>query len=255
MKSPSRIAADALALEVDEGEDLLPAESDGNCCLCGFPYCAGDFVILNPLKKVRQTFTNDADLANNLGVACKFCKSITARQPLQALMNSVSCKEGSFKILKDTHRAWFLMSPPEPPWVACVSDANVMSQHLVWFTPPTLDNNLMFIRHGRRLLQIRRKRLFVALDMCKEAAQIMLADSKNKRKVITHPYVFLDRNLTDYGHGQFTAHAMKLAATNQRMAEILYFLSANTLGETWALCTLAKKKHEVPVKPGRTILP
>jgi CRISPR type IV-associated protein Csf1 len=163
--------------------------------------------------------------------------------------NKVHTRQGSFVLTKDAERVAFFLQPPSPPYVVVLNEGTNTLHH-AWCAEVTLDNEQIAVRFGKQNLIIRHSKLMKAVELCEEAAQLLNENnnSKNKvKKVFTHPYKVLDRNLSDLNHGQFKDDSLLLAHTNPRMAEILDILSDNTLGETWALAALVKAKKEEPV--------
>lgn len=251
MLRPSKIVAEALGLE-PLGLDI--ANQDTTCCMCGSPIKEGEPVCWGPLQGAPN-FTDEFLMASRSNVSCQWCSRFVkkgySKKPLFAAANKVHTKEGSFEINTDACRVWFFLTPPEPPYVAVLNEG-MNAQHHAWCAPVTLDNEQMEIKYGKTFMTIRHSRLLKAIEYCREAADILNNHDYGKKKYtpVTHPYRVLDRNMVNLEHGRFLARAEMIAAVNPRMAEILEFLKNNTLGETWALSSIVKKKQETPDKKG-----
>lgn len=247
----SDIAIQALKLPLDGAPWT---KQDTKCACCAKPIFKGDIAVRDK-DRFGQTFTDGPNLAaRGSGAVCGACSAIMNAKPLMATQHAVITPEGAYSIRKDINRAWFLLTPPNPPYVAVVSDTK--QAHLIWKTPPTLDNNLMIVRLGQRLLRIRRPILMQAIKDCQLAADAlnaMVAEKKRGRPAegLRHPFVYLGRELDDPRHGVIRSDLERspAAAPGTPVGEALGRLRQLTLGELWALSTLAKKKIEIPTKP------
>ncbi|MDD2462483.1 MAG: hypothetical protein PHI97_00635 [Desulfobulbus sp.] len=250
MYRSSRIIAEAVKIE-PFGSHI--ADRDTFCCMCGAPIETGENVTESPLKG-QTAFTDELSMAFATSrMACQWCTPFVAKGYSKANMalaaNKVHTRQGSFVLTKDAERVAFFLQPPSPPYVVVLNEGTNTLHH-AWCAEVTLDNEQIAVRFGKQNLIIRHSKLMKAVELCEEAAQLLNENnnSKNKvKKVFTHPYKVLDRNLSDLNHGQFKDDSLLLAHTNPRMAEILDILSDNTLGETWALAALVKAKKEEPV--------
>lgn len=247
----SDLAVQALKLPLDGAP--WP-KADTRCACCGKPILKGDLAVRDK-DRFGQSFTDGPFLAaRGSGAVCGACSAIMNAKPLMALQHAVITADGAYSIRKDIHRAWFLLTPPAPPYVAVVSDTK--QAHLIWKTPPTLDNNLMIVRLGQRLLRIRRPVLMQALHDCQLAADALnaLATEKTRGRPaegLRHPFVYLGRELDDPRHGLIRSDLERApaAAPGTPVGQALQRLRQLTIGELWALATLAKRKVEEPTQP------
>lgn len=247
----SDIAVTALKLKLD---GVPWTKQDTQCACCGKPIATGDMAVRDK-DRFGQKFTDGPSLAaRGSGAVCGACSSIMNAAPMRATQHAVITTEGAYSIRKDIHRAWFLLTPPNPPYVAVVSDTKLA--HLIWKTPPTLDNNLVIVRLGQRLMRIRRPVLMQAIKDCQLAADAlnaMVAEKKRGRPAesLRHPFVYLGRELDDPRHGVIRSDLERspLAAPGTPEGEALRRLRQLTTGELWALSTLSKRQVEVPIKP------
>lgn len=174
---------------------------------------------------------------------------------MRELQRAVITTLGIYSISTDDARAWFLLTPPEPPFVAVLQTRSPTSTfHLHWRTPVTIDKALLHIRVDDRLLQIRTETLYKAVEDCQIVADAMqaLRPAAKKRDVLHHPFLFLDRALTDSSHGNLHHDANALLedpSTSKNIINALGRLQQLTTGELWGLATLAKAKLPLPTKP------
>ena len=263
----TELAARAVGVHLPSG---APARADTQCMFCGRLIKENEACVKKTIA--RGSFMDDAWFAARSGVACVFCETMTSSSVTKAL-GSANClvytRDGVFPIAKDSARTWFLLTPPEPPFVVTAS-ATINFQHVVWKGQTTYDHNMIFIAWPTRIMTIRHNTLMQAVEVCrelsvlvpnaKEAANTEALATKGKKskpkqaKPISHPYIVLDRELNDINHGAFRPDISALAGRDPAIAERLEFLKQLTLGETWALATLVKAKQEEPIKPEPIVL-
>lgn len=231
------------------------------CACCGKPVLPGDIAVRDKHRFGQSFMDGPALAARGSGAVCGACSALMSAKPLITLQCHVITEDGAFSLKKDVHRAWFLLTPPEPPWVAVVSDTKQC--HMIWRTPVTVDNNLMIIRFGARLFRIRRQRLIKAIDDCAiavsalEARQIRDHGARKKSASdeignLKHPFIALSRDMDRTSVGVLRPDVLALVDDEQCDGELraainrLYDL---TSGEIWALATLVKRKVEEPEHP------
>jgi len=249
--SPSRLAMQAIGFK-PEG---IPWHEATTCSCCGTLIKPGDLALKSSFG---ASFTDDHSLAARTGVVCADCQALMSAPAMKAFQMALITADGVYNLSKDEHRAWMLLDPPKPPYVAVISDS--MNQHLVWRTPVTIDNNLQYVRLGQRVLKIRRELLMQAMEWARdaviaaheekmEAASAPKADSTRKPKnpkadqvLPKHPFVRLDRKL---GHMEHGAIRSNILASGRARPFIERLLQLNP-GELWALSILSKAKPEIP---------
>lgn len=242
----SELAAQALNLE-PQG---TPHSGQDTCCaMCACSIRVGE---LSAKLRPSQTFTDWANLTPSEHL-CGWCSVSTEQVNMRPLQRAVITRDGVYPISTDDHRAWFLLTPPEPPYAVVISNRSVMGTfHLHWRTPVTLDNNLILVRADDQLLHIRRPVLLAAISDAQELATLMhqARAAKNSRTAQTstarHPFVSLDRSLSDTRHGRLRDDAL---AAGVHRPELIARLRQLTAGELWALATLAKANTPTPTKP------
>lgn len=252
--TPALVSPTAFALEAMGGRPVgAPARLRTRCACCGQGIEPGE---PSTPTGFGPSFNDGASLAARSGVLCGSCPPFLTGPGLRATQKVVITRDGAFPLAKDVHRAWFFLTPPEPPYVALVSDS--MLQHLIWRTPLTLSNDLQIVRLGPKLLRIRRRVLIEALDWAREAieaiapsrpeaaeAKTVRTKSKPAKPPARHPFVSLDREMGSPTHGLLRADV----ARDPRATPWIERLRTLTSGELWALATLAKREAPVPEKP------
>ena len=223
------------------------------CACCGKPVLTGDLAVRDKDRMGKQ-FTDGPSLAaRGSGAVCGSCCALMNAVPLMALQNVVVTRDAAYPIRRDAHRAWFLLTPPKPPYVAVVNDTK--QSHLIWRTPPTLDNDLVIVRLGARLMRIRRPVLMQAVADCQLTADAYneLAGTLNgSRRIegLRHAFLSLSRDMDNPLQGILRPLlAMSEAAKSGPAAEAIRRLQSLSPGELWALATLAKRTVETPEKP------
>jgi len=225
------------------------------CACCGKPVNPGDIAVIDK-HRFGPNFTDGPALAaKGSGAVCGSCSAVMNAPPLAALQRHLITSEGAFSLGTDSARTWLLLTPPEPPWVAVITDSK--QSHMIWRTPVTVDNNLMTIRYGGRLLRIRRSILMEAIQDCQtlmddlrafKAAQVKGAKLAEDSK---HPFVDLKREMDQPMFGVVRADVMVMAKAKRELATIarLQRLAQLTPGELWGLATLIKKTPVTPERP------
>lgn len=195
------------------------------CALEGLPINPGE-----PAMPWRPgpNFMNDTDMVSAAGKDSAVISGHVAALMQKAVMlksqRMVFCPEGAFPLNTDAARAWFFLTPPEPPFVAVIADA--MLQHLVWRAPVSLSRDLFVFRHGQQVKTVYRPRLVSLVESLKAYGG--------------PAFVRLDRDGKDLHHGMLRSDVPEpLAAT----------LIHATPGELIALASLAKRNPPPPERP------
>lgn len=242
MISPSRLARQALSLDpvgyAHEGEAT-------HCSLCRQPIAPGD--IAGPVE-FSAAFTDWASVGDT-GRACGDCNATTPQPVLRNLQRSVITAQGIYPIGTDDHRAWFLLTPPEPPFCAVVSTRSATAAfHLHWKAPVTIDRNFIAVQLDDQGIYIRHPVLLNALDACirlGDALQALRPESR-RRESLRHPFIALDRSASDPSHGALHPDVIQLGPEH---GDDLQLLRRLWPGELWALATLAKANAPTPTQP------
>lgn len=242
MISPSRLARQALGLApagfAHEGEAT-------HCALCRGAIAPGE-----PSAPVEfsNAFTDWASVGDT-GRACGDCEATTPQPVLRNLQRVVITERGLYPIGTDDHRAWFLLTPPDPPFAVVVSTRSATAAfHLHWKAPVTLDRNLIVVQLDDQALYIRHPILLLALEACRRVANGLQAarPESRRRERLNHPFVVLDRSVSEPAHG---ALHPDVALLGPEHADDLRLLRRLWPGELWALATLAKANPPTPTQP------
>lgn len=216
---------------------------------------------LQVIFKPGPTFTDwqylvgDTIPAKGQFPVCVYCAAVMGGDFLkrhQAKYNSaIYSAEGAWAITKDGERKAFLLSPPEPPFVAYV--ATTMGQHVVWRTPITLDKDWLQVGFGRDILTIERP-LLLAASSCCEAVMDALRDSDyftGRKKIkagVRHPFVELNRKgIGECGQQGVLRGDYRAWLVRNGFAADVALLESLGPGELWGLSVLNKQKIEEPV--------
>lgn len=209
-----------------------PANQTGRCAMSGAEIAKGDLVID---ASYGANFMDDLDLAaRGSRVISGYVAPLLRKGVMARTQRALFSEEGAFSLTKDDYRAWFLLEPPAPPFVAVIGDSTL--QHLIWRTPVTWSTELLMVRLGGRLLRIRRS-LVVEVAGWVAGFEVPV-------------FVRLDREVKDLRHARISSRALPLLSLKQQAQ-----LARLSLGETWALSVLAKKTAAVPMRPPLIELP
>lgn len=217
----------------------VPSPINTHCCMCALNIKKGD---LYTKADFGSSFMDGPSLASKSGCVCGYCSAAKQVDVLRYMQKAVFTPTGAYSLAKDVHRAWFLLTPPEPPFVAVVSDT--MIQHLIWRTPINYSKDVFVVRLGQRLLKIRRPVLIKAVE---ESASFMENESVNTKlaQPMKHPFASLSREVDGLSHGQIR---------NEFTGRVPKILLTLTPGELWAMATLAKRDTPTPEQSEKIIL-
>lgn len=245
----SEIAAQAMRLAP---EGLPHKAEEMPCAMCGRPIHEGD---LSVRYRPGKGFTNQLSMTPSDHI-CGWCNATIRKESIMQLQQAVITPRGIYSLGKDVHRAWFLLTPPQPPYVVVISLKSAMAAtHLHWRTPVTLSNELVVLRIGDDLTRIRRRVLMRALEAAPELLSEMDKISpppakcgKGETLRPKHPFESLSRTLDGASHGRLRQAAWQVGQARPELLEPFMDL---TSGELWALSTLAKSKadKEPPLQP------
>lgn len=230
MQYPSEVIASALALKPEVSLPIWK-KSPTHCSHCGIVIAEGE--PYSPLK-AGAFFSDTRDLAEGNALVCWRCVHLRSKVLMNGLSFTVTTKDNIYPIAKDVHKAWLLLAPPEPPFVAVHSSSTM--QHLAWRTPVTLSKDLIYLRYGPALYTIRPALL-------NRAMQIAESLSVRAGEAWMTP-MFLDRKADEEYHGRLNPKAAPLLTEDERE----FFLNLGA-GERWALAYLMHSKRPTPEKP------
>lgn len=217
------------------------------CAMCQRPITTG--VLVQP-RKLPQSFTDYIHVASS-NYICADCAVTRKQVVMRALQRSVITEKGIYNINSDAARAWFWLTPPEPPFTVIVNHNDTATFHYYWRTPVTLDKELIQLNVDNVLHQVRRSRILQALAYVKlliERAPLL----DKKKSEMKSPFIFLIRDPNKSAasnSGILNNDAQTLASLYPDCKEAVAFLQNLTPGELIALSPLVKRKPEIPTKP------
>lgn len=230
--SPSELTCQAAGLKP---VGTVEARSPGVCAMCGAQHEKGELVVdFEPLV----TFTDWSALRYaGSPVICRFCKAMWNREFTQTHIKSVICSEGVFPAASNDHLAYWILNPPEGPWLFLQGDQKV--QHVVWRAPVNRSKDLFHVRAGESVLSIRRQRVVDGAAAAKELAAIATAIRTVKKSTpLKSPFVSLSRDLDALSQGSLRRELLTHAKTDAKTAELVQFILSMTAGELWGLTSV-----------------
>ena len=234
---PGDLVLSGLGTDAESVTSLRWDGADTVCSHCGKPVRHGD-----PYSPATcsSMFSDTRDLAAFTGIVCAGCSAARSKLVMNFASYVVFTRSAAYPIAKDAHKAWLLLDPPEPPFLAVHTTATM--QHLLWRTPVTLSRDLLYLRMGAALLTIRRQRLIAALSI---AADVRARRIAAEGKAGPSMYLHVDRRAAfDPAHGRLSPRATVHMTDAERR-----LMNALTPGETWAVGLLATDRELLTEQP------
>jgi len=266
MTNIQRVSASRLACEAMRWHPMGSpgAHNGGHCAMCGHRLDKETPAL--PLKDAinEKSFTDWTFLARGATHVCGWCaRTVTSKAKgydpnsgkskvvegdfTQTYADVVITPEGIFPFRTNQARAWFLLNPPEPPYVLWVKSAQ--RQHVVWRANVNYSRDLMVFPHGFQTLVVRPAQL----ERGKEAYDELLRRYQSLPGNKSRKTLFirgLSRTLESTSHGAFSDRVLEWI--NQQgdpeIRECLEIVRSLTPGELWALGALTALK-DTPQKP------
>lgn len=240
--SPSRVYTQAAGVAPIT---CITAASDSWCVMCGTPIATGD--ACNPLQDFGPTFNNHIDLRALSGrYICGDCAALRGKEWLQTYSKTYACSTGFFKLASNEDYAAFVLSPPEPPFVAVLSTAK--QQHLIWRAPVNASRDWLLIRMGDEVLSIRRAVVMQALSAYKALVHLMATVPTERGYLLKGPPAIFDRELANSAMGSLRIDVAAHATANGMHDQAALF-GTLTMGEWWALNALRFIDLDHPPQP------
>jgi len=240
-ESASYLARNALGLEPSGDSHAI---GDSPCVWCGRRIKEGE-----PVTHWfdNGTFMDWPSLSISTTVGdyiCCDCSPLWGRVAMQKVTKAVICNEGVYPVKTLAERAYFLLEPPEPPFLFAVSDTT-NQQHIWWRTPVNHDRDNFAVQVGLRTHWIRRRRLLGLNQLVREFKDLNYGPSGKGRL----PFL-ADLDGIEPFQGQLLADSRtKHYIWPETLRDRIETLSA---GEIWALTTICIGQN--PVKPTRLTL-
>jgi CRISPR type IV-associated protein Csf1 len=246
----SWVAALAVRAALKPGD--IETRAGQACPACGHVFLAGEGGHDN-VTRGSVTF-NDAYSMRGppTDPICSACATVFSSSFLPAYPAGVACADGFFPFSSNAHRSWFLLNPPDGPFV--MASRLAKQQHLFWRTPVALSRDIYPIRVGTHVGIIRRQLLQRVSEMSADvlaAAAAFDAESAPRSKrgraptpgaiSSVHPYTRLDRDMESWRHGELKASVARYLASGKAPRDAHQLGELNAL-ELWALSNIANTK-------------
>lgn len=238
---PSELACKALRLQ-PTGSPY--AGESCACLMCGRPVHEGDIAAPTDWS---QSFA-DYHMLGRSGVRCGWCVSTTVQDTMRALQRCVVTPHGIYNLGKDEARAWFWLTPPEPPYVVVINHSTMGAFHYFWRTPVTLDNRLVHMNLDGQVFKVRRDAVLKGIELSRLLIQ-KSTELGDKKAVLKSPFRVLLRDGTGRNHGVIHDGTAPLAEKFPECKEALAYLRTLSRGELVAMSSVIKAKPVPPVKP------
>lgn len=221
--------------------------NDTFCAMCGRPIVSGTPSLP---RDFPRSFSDHETLRPSDHV-CGWCAAIAPQQVLRGFQRAVITRDGVYNMNKDEARAWFWLTPPEPPFVVVIHGGSALATfHYVWRTPVTLDKRLVAVNFDGVVAHVKRASILTAVEQLEVLREHAAKDGQ--KKALNSPFRMLDRgNFGNFssGHGKLNDVTLALADKYPACrAAADFFLSLNNSDLT-ALSAILKSTPVPPVMP------
>lgn len=217
----------------------VPAPKDCKCAMCGAALQAGEPV--NALNKdtFGESFNNKLDIHEEGDVLCGDCAALWQRDFLMKYSKTYATRDGVFKLASNEDIQAFILTPPEPPFVAVYNTRQ--QQHMIWRTPLCLNTEVLIVRLDDEILHIRRALVLEAVP----AWQRTLA--KMKELGFKGMPAYPERTLASRSTGSVRSDvAKRISEESETGARDIATLKSLRVGEWWAMCAINKVDRDAP---------
>jgi len=232
---PSRLAVQAAGRD---HTGVMSAQAPGACAMCGQHHAIGDPV--TPFVPTDSFTDYPALRAKSSRIICGWCAATCNDIFTQKVLKTVICRDGIFPAASNVHIAYWLLNPPDGPWMWVQGDQK--KQHIIWRTPVNTSRDVYQVRNGEQVLTVRRQRLLPAVEAARRLARA--ASAGRKGAALKSPFVRLSRDLDDPAHGCIRADLHAKALTDDAVATDVRQIQSLTAGELWALTALLYAEPE-----------
>lgn len=220
---------------------------DTSCCMCGRPIVNGT---PSAPRAFPRTFSDHETLSPSEH-ACGWCLAITPQNILRAFQRAVITRDGVYNLNKDEARAWFWLTPPDPPFVAVIHNGSALAAfHYVWRTPVTLDKRLIAVNFDGVIAHVRHEAILRSVEMLETLKEHAVREGH--KKGLNSPFKLLNRasfTSSSNGHGQLNEITQTLALKYESCAKAAQFFSSLSNSELTALSAILKANPTPPVHP------
>lgn len=242
---PSDLVCDALNIPRDL-IGTVKAEADGYCALCGKPHKIGDTVDLMDMGK---SFTLNMKLASpDSPYRCLSCAKIVESQDfLKSFGCGVTTRTGMYKCLKKVEMGYWLLNPPEPPFIINVQVSR--SQHMIWRSVVNYSREVIFLRLGENVLKLRVRKLKEAKEATEKLINALEKAVKSKaikHKVTRTVISFSDLKGERMGQSELYDWVDKIVELEPAMQAHVDNITSLTTSESFSLDFVLKIQDEQP---------
>jgi CRISPR type IV-associated protein Csf1 len=201
--------------------------------MCGARLDAGDPAVPVGQDTFGESFNNKLDVHEDGDVLCGDCAALWQKDFLMKYSKTFANESGVFKLASNADIQAFILTPPEPPFVAIYNTRQ--QQHMIWRTPVCLSKDALIVRLDDEILHIERARVISAIS----AWQRTLAKMKEFgfKGVPAYP----DRTLSSRCTGSMCEDvSRRISDDSAAGARDIGVLKSLRMGEWWALCAINK---------------
>lgn len=259
MISPSEFLINSIGLPKS---GTHTATENGRCVACGQEYHAGELIAA---WEPSDSFFDFSDLAYPASsTLCGACHALwqTGKDFIQTHTKSIVTKEGVFPFFSNDAVAYWLLNPPEPPFLAFIGTQK--TGHIVWKATVSTSKEIIFVRYNDKLLRIRRPLLLKAVEAARLLMPRLLEEAKENalakgRKFTLKPtpnnlLIDIDRTLERLTHGSFREGVLTVAEELPEYRQAYECLRALGTGELWGLVHILYASEPLE-KPEPKIVP
>lgn len=216
-----------------------PAPHDCTCVMCAARIQAGEPVNAITKDTFGESFNNKLDMHAAGDVLCGDCAALWHKDFLMKYSKTYATARGVFKLASNEDIQAFILTPPEPPFVAVYNTRQ--QQHMIWRTPVCLSTEVLIVRLDDEILHIRRPLLIAAIG----AWQRTLARMKSLG--IKGMPAYPERTLSSRATGSVREDvAERLALEGDAAIADLQTLKSLRAAEWWAMCAVNKLDLSAP---------
>jgi CRISPR type IV-associated protein Csf1 len=228
-------------------EGVAHEHDDTYCSMCGRAIVQG---VPSMIRDLPRSFSDHESLRPSQFI-CGWCAAIIPQKILRAFQRAVVTPVGVYNLNKDEARAWFWLTPPEPPFAVVIHNGSALAAfHYIWRTPVTLDRRLITVNFDGVVAHVRHAVIGQAVSHLAVLQEHAARDGH--KKPLNTPFKMLNRaSFTSpaSGHGVLNEITQSLAAKHSQCAESALFFSSLNNAELTALSAILKSNPVPPQQP------
>lgn len=226
-----------------------------HCSMCGKPMKAGDLHETDK-EAFGKSFNDRVHLSGSM-VVCGDCVAVKSYLLFPRVQKGVITQDGLYPLSTDAARAWFWLTPPEPPYLLVFNSKDYANMHYWWRVPMTMDNRLVHFSFDGRLASVERARLLKALEQAKRLTDAMNEDAKagakKRAKVYESPFFSVTRDGVFKpkvaSHANFLKEFWPVFEKRPDLEDAVRYLQGLSSAELFVLSAFLKKTPSAPEKP------